>query len=187
MQIRAQARLQALFLASSAIATPLPEVPERFPHAILARAPVPPQEDPFYARPSDDQFARRPAGAIIRQRSATPGQFTILPQNLASAEQVIYKTIDLQGNPEVNALTVFMPKKTDLNADGLPKTLVYQVAEDSCVSGGPCSHSILPGSSSAFSQTKLQLRSEHSAAEGRQRQPGHSARVDLHQCCFGEE
>ncbi|RDI59673.1 lipase family protein [Nocardia pseudobrasiliensis] len=64
--------------------------------------PAPPQSDPFYAPPAD--FATSAPGTVLRSRPVQLG--VSIP---ATAWQLLYRSTDLDGGPEVTATTVLLP------------------------------------------------------------------------------
>ncbi|MGY2063464.1 lipase, partial [Nocardia gipuzkoensis] len=64
--------------------------------------PAPPQSDPFYTPPAD--FAASAPGTVLRSRPVQLG--VSIP---ATAWQLLYRTTDLDGGPEVTASTVLLP------------------------------------------------------------------------------
>ncbi|KAL2201861.1 LIP-domain-containing protein [Sarocladium strictum] len=94
--------------------------------SLLKRAPPTlPSDDGFYKVPQN--IASFANGAVIRHRK-TPNQIASLgkfPLNLASAHQILYKTMDSLDQPTATVLTVLIPHFADTR-----KILSYQTAED---------------------------------------------------------
>ncbi|RMI27854.1 lipase family protein [Nocardia stercoris] len=70
-----------------------------------ARVPKP-GDDEFYSAP--DGFEKLATGAVIRVRPVRIGLFGVIPQRV-SAWQLLYRTQDLDGRPEVAVTTVLAP------------------------------------------------------------------------------
>lgn len=85
-----------------------------------------PQNDPFYKPPSG--FEKSAPGTVLRTRRIPSklGAFSLFPQNVANAWQVLYRTTDALGKAEATVTTVLEPHNPDNK-----KLLSYQVAEDS--------------------------------------------------------
>jgi hypothetical protein len=85
-----------------------------------------PQQDSFYDPPA--YYGKTSPGTILRTRKAPHAlaAFSILPQNIASVWQVLYRTADALGNPQATVTTVIEPHNADPT-----KLLSYQIAEDS--------------------------------------------------------
>ncbi|MFC6011073.1 lipase family protein [Nocardia lasii] len=69
-------------------------------------APLLPPDDPFYATPPDlDLLA---PGAVVRSRPVEVALFGVVRQRI-TAWQLLYRTCDLDGAPEVSVTTVLLP------------------------------------------------------------------------------
>jgi hypothetical protein len=102
-----------------ALSHPEPEVvqPDRSPRR--------PADDPFYRAPAG--FEQRAPGAILRTRPVVMALFGRIPQRI-SAWQLLYRTADLNGAPQVGVTTVLMQQHS--TATG-PRPLVsFQCAID---------------------------------------------------------
>ncbi|WP_431971128.1 lipase family protein [Nocardia sp. bgisy134] len=87
--------------------------------------PLIPEQDPFYAPPQD--LGRHVPGAVLRTRRVELALFGIVPQRI-SAWQLLYRTCDLNGVPEVAVTTVLLPWGADPT---VPRPLVsFQCAID---------------------------------------------------------
>lgn len=88
-------------------------------------APLLPPADPFYATPSDlDELA---PGTVVRARAVDLALFGLVRQRIA-AWQLLYRTCDLDGAPEVSVTTVLLPWGADPTR---PRPLVsFQCAID---------------------------------------------------------
>ncbi|UGT44738.1 lipase family protein [Nocardia yamanashiensis] len=72
--------------------------------------PLLPPDDPFYVSPLDP--GRVPPGTVLRSRRVRLGLFGIVPQRV-EAWQLLYRTADLHGAPEVAVTTVVLPWGAD--------------------------------------------------------------------------
>ncbi|KAI4725820.1 secretory lipase-like protein 1 precursor [Aureobasidium sp. EXF-10728] len=89
-------------------------------------APLPPAQDPFYQPPAGYESAK--PGTILASRPA-PAKLAALqlfPLNIKSVTQLLYRTTNALGEPEVTVSTVMVPENADYS-----KVVSYQVAEDS--------------------------------------------------------
>ena len=83
-----------------------------------------PENDEFYCPPPD--FAARPPGAILRTRVTEIALFGVIAQRFP-AWQLLYRTSDLHGTPEVAVTTVLLP----VDAEAIARPLVsFQCAID---------------------------------------------------------
>ncbi|WP_432420406.1 lipase family protein [Nocardia neocaledoniensis] len=73
-------------------------------------APLLPPDDPFYLAPPD--LAGLAPGTVVRTRSVEIALFGLVPQRI-SAWQLLYRTCDLDGEPEVSVTTVLLPWDAD--------------------------------------------------------------------------
>jgi len=117
---------------------------------LLQRAtPVPPSQDPFYQPPAG--YENTEPGTILRSRPA-PAPLEVLslvPVNIKQVTQLLYRTNNALGKPEVTVTTVMVPEDADYG-----KVVNYQVAEDS---GGQIncapSYTLQTGSKSKYAGT----------------------------------
>lgn len=73
-------------------------------------APLLPPEDPFYtAPPAVESLA---PGEVVRARPVETALFGLVPQRI-TAWQLLYRTCDLDGRPEVSVTTVLLPADAD--------------------------------------------------------------------------
>ncbi|MBR7539204.1 lipase, partial [Mycobacterium tuberculosis] len=87
--------------------------------------PLLPSDDPFYQPPLGFQHAE--PGTVLRSRDVELAFLGLIPQPI-KAVQLLYRTMDMHGQPEATATTVIVP--TDL-APGRPcPVLSYQCAID---------------------------------------------------------
>ncbi|KAF3479673.1 lipase 3 [Arthroderma uncinatum] len=110
-----------LFLSLISSATPIE--PAIFPPD--QDAPLPPSEDPFYRPPPGYENAE--PGTILRYR-ATPfpiALFRLVPINLASTHQVLYRSSDTFRKPTATVSSILVPYNANMS-----KLLSYQVVED---------------------------------------------------------
>ncbi|KAK0518606.1 hypothetical protein OC834_007673 [Tilletia horrida] len=113
---------------------------------------LPPDQDPFYTCPSG--FASTKPGAILRQRYVKLNFTATAPENLKSAQQILYRTVDVFGQPDCTVSTVLQP----YNQQKFPtKVLSYQFAEDSPALKCSPSYSLLARSSATTTSIELIL------------------------------
>jgi pimeloyl-ACP methyl ester carboxylesterase len=103
------------------------QVPPRVPHQQLRRDDVlcAPDEDPFYQPPPGYQDAR--PGELLRSRDVELGFLGVIPQRVR-ATQLLYRSTNLHGEPEVAVTTVLLPEQRDPGR--LCPVLSYQCAID---------------------------------------------------------
>ena len=82
--------------------------------------PLTPDVDPFY-RPPDGYEMAQP-GTVLRSRDVELGFLGVVRQPV-TATQLLYRSTNLHGEPEVAVTTVLVPRKTDPPA-GLPGVVV---------------------------------------------------------------
>ncbi|MTK29371.1 lipase [Nocardia seriolae] len=87
--------------------------------------PLPPSRDPFFHPPRG--FARYPAGTILRSRTVEIAFFGLVPQRV-TAWQLLYRSQDLHGAPEVAITTVLLPEGAE--PDSERPLLAFQTAMD---------------------------------------------------------
>ena len=77
------------------------------PHENLRRGrPLLPPDDPFYQAPSGYHHAE--SGTVLRSRDVELALFGLIPQRLP-ATQLLYRTTDMDGQPEATVTTVLPP------------------------------------------------------------------------------
>ncbi|MGF6888765.1 alpha-beta hydrolase superfamily lysophospholipase [Nocardia sp. GAS34] len=87
--------------------------------------PLRPDRDPFYRTPGG--FERLEPGALLRSREVELAMFGVVPLRV-SAWQLLYRSVDLHGAPEVAVTTVLLPRGAN---PARPRPLVsYQCAID---------------------------------------------------------
>ncbi len=103
----------------------------RAPHQELQRKarPVLPSKDPFYQPPPGFQHAQ--PGTVLRSRDVELAFLGLVPQR-TKAVQLLYRTADMNGQPEATVTTVIVPKSAKL--DRPRPVLSYQCAIDAVVS-----------------------------------------------------
>ncbi len=90
---------------------------------------LPPDEDPFYEPPPG--YADAEPGTVLRSRDVQIGFLGLIAQRV-TATQLLYRTTDLHGEPEVAVTTVLVPAERDPE---LPcPMLSYQCAIDAVMS-----------------------------------------------------
>ncbi|KAE8213684.1 hypothetical protein CF327_g2829 [Tilletia walkeri] len=113
---------------------------------------LPPDQDPFYTCPTG--YASAKAGAILRQRPVKLNFTATAPENLKSAQQILYRTVDVFGKPDCTVSTVLQP----FNQLKYPtRVLSYQFAEDSPALKCAPSYSLLARASATTSSVELIL------------------------------
>ncbi|MGW4328905.1 lipase family protein [Nocardia sp. NPDC004573] len=126
---------------------PVPPDPDVFAHR-----PLLPDDDPFYVPPP--AVGRLRPGAIVRTRTVEIGFFGLVPQRI-SAWQLLYRTCDLDGVPEVAVTTVLLPWGAD---PAEPRPLVsFQCAIDAVASKCLPSYALRRGARAAGSIPQLEL------------------------------
>ena len=80
----------------------------RPPHEELQRKvrPLLPRDDPFYQPPAGYQHAE--PGTVLRSRDVELAFLGLIPQSV-TATQLLYRTMDMNGNPEAAVTTVIVP------------------------------------------------------------------------------
>ncbi|WP_278263581.1 lipase family protein [Nocardia sp. AG03] len=73
-------------------------------------APLLPPDDPFYAAPPAVESLA--PGEVVRARPVETALFGLVPQRI-TAWQLLYRTCDLDGRPEVSVTTVLLPADAD--------------------------------------------------------------------------
>ena len=94
----------------------------RPPHEDLQRKvrPLLPCDDPFYQPPSGYQYAE--PGTVLRTRDVELAFLGLIPQPV-QAIQLLYRTMDMNGQPEAAVTTVIVPAELDA-AQPLPAAVV---------------------------------------------------------------
>ncbi|MCX2930163.1 lipase [Mycobacterium sp. CVI_P3] len=110
---------------------PRPEWIGRAPHEELERGahPLLPAEDPFYEPP--EGFEHAEPGTVLRSREVELGFLGLIPQRV-SATQLLYRTTDHNGLPQVTVTTVLIP--TGHTPDQVRNVVSYQCAIDAVAS-----------------------------------------------------
>ncbi|MFI9504437.1 lipase family protein [Nocardia sp. NPDC052566] len=111
-----------------------------------------PEQDPFYRTP--EAIDRLQPGAIVRSRRVELALFGRVPQRI-SAWQLLYRSCDLHGTPEVAVTTVLLPWDADPTE---PRPLVsFQCAIDAIASKCFPSYALRRGARAAGSIPQLEL------------------------------
>lgn len=92
-------------------------------------APLPPDEDPFYEPPPGYEDAE--PGSVLRSRTVELGFLGSVPQGFG-ATQLLYRSANLYGEPEVAVTTVLVPEHRDPQV--VCPVLSYQCAIDAVAS-----------------------------------------------------
>ncbi|MBL1073022.1 lipase [Nocardia sp. 2] len=116
-----------------------------------ADRPVPPSRDPFFRAPSG--FAMHTPGTILRSRTVELALFGIIPQQV-TAWQLLYRSTDLNGQPEVAVTTVLLPKGAA--PDGDRPLLAFQSAMDAVTDRCAPSYALRRGAVAPGSITQLE-------------------------------
>ena len=103
----------------------------RAPHEELRpkARPLLPSDDPFYQPPPGYQHAM--PGTVLRSRDVELAFLGLIPQR-AMATQLLYRTTDMNGDPEATATTVIVP--ADVTPERPCPVLSYQCAIDAVTS-----------------------------------------------------
>lgn len=101
------------------------------PHEALdrSRRPQLPKDDPFYLAPAGFQHAV--PGTVLRSRDVELAFLGLIPQQVR-AVQLLYRTTDMNGNPEAAATTVVMP--AERGPERVCPLVSYQCAIDAITS-----------------------------------------------------
>lgn len=116
-----------------------------------AARPLLPSRDPFLHPPAG--FAALPAGTILRTRKVDIALFGLIPQQV-SAWQLLYRSCDLHGTPEVAVTTVLLPHGAD-PAESRP-LLAFQSAMDAVAERCSPSYALRHGARAFGSITQLE-------------------------------
>lgn len=97
------------------------------PHEPLANKarPAVPAKDPFYLPPAGFEHAR--PGTVLRSRDVELAFLGLIPQKF-HATQLLYRTTDLNGEPDATVTTVVVP--TERSSEGPLPVVSYQCAID---------------------------------------------------------
>lgn len=113
--------------------------------------PLPPSQDPFFHPPRG--FARQAPGTILRTRSVEIALFGVIPQRV-TAWQLLYRSQDLHGVPEVAITTVLLPEGAEPDAER--PLLAFQTAMDAVTDRCAPSYALRRGSLAPGSITQLE-------------------------------
>ena len=126
----------------------------RPPHEELQRRvrPLLPADDPFYRPPRGYQHAE--PGTVLRSRDVELAFLGLVPQPV-KAIQLLYRTMDLNGEPEATVTTVIVP--AELDPEHACPLLSYQCAIDAMSSRCFPSYALRRKSKALGSLTQLEL------------------------------
>ncbi|MGW4120397.1 lipase family protein [Nocardia sp. NPDC004711] len=113
--------------------------------------PLPPGRDPFFHPPRG--FARHAAGTMLRSRPVDIALFGLVPQHV-TAWQLLYRSQDLHGRPEVAVTTVLLPEGAEPDAER--PLLAFQTAMDAVTDRCAPSYALQRGALSPGSITQLE-------------------------------
>ncbi|QLY30889.1 lipase family protein [Nocardia huaxiensis] len=113
--------------------------------------PVPPSRDPFFRAPSG--FAMHAPGTILRSRTVELALFGLVSQQV-TAWQLLYRSNDLHGRPEVAVTTVLLPKGAA--PDRNRPLLAFQSAMDAVTDRCAPSYALRKGAMAPGSITQLE-------------------------------
>ncbi len=126
----------------------------RAPHQELQpkARPLLPSVDPFYEPPAGYQHAV--PGTVLRSRDVEVAFLGLIPQR-AMATQLLYRTTDMNGNPEATVTTVIVP--ADVTPQRPCPVLSYQCAIDAVSSRCFPSYALQRGAKAIGSLAQLEL------------------------------
>jgi acetyl esterase/lipase len=126
----------------------------RPPHEELQRKvrPLLPSDDPFYQPPRGFQHAE--PGTVLRSRDVELAFLGLIPQPI-TATQLLYRTTDMNGEPEATVTTVIVP--AELDPEQACPLLSYQCAIDAMSSRCFPSYALRRKSKALGSLTQLEL------------------------------
>lgn len=113
--------------------------------------PLPPGRDPFFRAPAG--FATQTPGTILRTRPVELALLGVIPQQV-TAWQLLYRSSDLHGRPEVAVTTVLLP--TGATPDAERPLLAFQSAQDAVTDRCAPSYALRRGARSPGSVTQLE-------------------------------
>jgi hypothetical protein len=147
------------------------------PHDEVRRGerPLTPDDDPFYEPPKGYEQAQ--PGELLRSREVELGFLGMIPQRI-TATQLLYRSTNLHGQPEVAVTTVLVPKQRDPELDC--PVLSYQSAIDAVASRCFPSYALRRGAKpiGAFVQSEFLLVAAALAE-------GWAVSVPDHEGCYG--
>jgi secretory lipase len=116
--------------------------------------PLPPDDDPFYQPPPG--YDEAPPGTVLRSRTVTLGFLGLVTQQI-SATQLLFRSTNLHGEPEVAITTVLVPEERDPHQPC--RVLSYQCAIDAVASRCFPSYALRRGArlTGAFVQSEFLL------------------------------
>ncbi|MFI6871280.1 lipase family protein [Nocardia sp. NPDC050406] len=113
--------------------------------------PLPPSQDPFFRAPAG--FAAHSPGTILRGRPVELALFGLVPQRV-TAWQLLYRSSDLHGDPEVAITTVLLPEGAAPDDDR--PLLAFQSAVDAITDRCAPSYVLRRGALAPGSVTQLE-------------------------------
>jgi hypothetical protein len=111
-----------------------------------------PADDPFYEPPAGFQHAE--PGTVLRSRDVELAFLGLVPQAIA-ATQLLYRTMDMNGNPEAAVTTVIVPAERVSNR--VSPILSYQCAIDAISARCFPSYALRRGANALGSIAQLEL------------------------------
>lgn len=110
--------------------------------------PIPPSQDPFYLPPAGYESAA--PGTILRSRPAPShlAAFQLTPLNPKSVTQILYRTTDSLGNPEVTVTTIIVPYNANYE-----RLISYQIATDAAYINCAPSYTLQTGTNVKYAGT----------------------------------
>ncbi|WP_067884998.1 lipase family protein [Nocardia vaccinii] len=118
---------------------------------IDATRPLLPSRDPFLIPPAD--LGRYAPGTILRSRAVRIGLFGLVPQRV-SAWQLLYRSTDMHGGPEVAITTVLLPDGADPDVER--PLLAFESAIDATAEQCAPSYALRMGAVAPGSITQLE-------------------------------
>ncbi|GAB4589749.1 lipase family protein [Nocardia sp. IFM 10818] len=116
-----------------------------------AGRPLPPSRDPFFRAPRG--FNLQAPGTILRSRPVELALLGVVPQQV-TAWQLLYRSSDLHGRPEVAVTTVLLPKGAAPDAER--PLLAFQSAQDAVTDRCAPSYALQRGALAPGSITQLE-------------------------------
>ncbi|MFG1790478.1 lipase family protein [Nocardia sp. NPDC049149] len=124
---------------------------ESEPALAADRKPLLPSTDPFLRPPKG--YAAQPPGTVLRTRQIELALFGVVPQQV-SAWQLLYRSSDMHGTPEVAITTVLLPLDADPREDR--PLLAFQTAMDAVAERCSPSYALRYGARALGSVTQFE-------------------------------
>ncbi|BAD60335.1 putative lipase [Nocardia farcinica IFM 10152] len=118
---------------------------------VVMTLPLLPSADPFHRPPRG--FASAPAGTVLRSRHVEVALFGLVPQRV-SAWQLLYRSCDLHGVPEVAVTTVLLPADAEPGEDR--PLLAFQTAMDAVSERCAPSYALRRGANALGAVTQIE-------------------------------